>query len=275
MWLRIMEFREILVSAIIALVIGSVIGFAVAPRPDVSGLNLQIDELQQEVSTLQDEKNDLETSLQGKNNEVSTLEAENQQLQDQISQLSIQLPELNASLASISIRLVELNESLASRALEFNQLKEEYNEISIEYHALQSDYNTKLVQIRDLEAKTEYLEEAIIELEEKIDALQKTYEYSPGTWNIIKSWPGSADKTTELFYVLSDQMRIIWDLKVGENAYFDIKLYDENGDYIEGWLSLHEQPSGHTYAYIDPGFYHLEFFVLDCYYTVKVEVVVP
>lgn len=270
-----MEFREILVSAIIALVIGSVIGFAVAPRPDVSGLNLQIDELQQEVSTLQDEKNDLETSLQGKNNEVSTLEAENQQLQDQISQLSIQLPELNASLASISIRLVELNESLASRALEFNQLKEEYNEISIEYHALQSDYNTKLVQIRDLEAKTHYLEEAIIKLEETIDALQKTYEYSPGTWNRIKRWTGWADKTTELFYVPSDQMKIIWDLDVGKSAYFDIKLYNENRDYIDSWLSLSEQPSGETYAYLDPGFYYLEFSVLDCYYIVKVEAVVP
>lgn len=272
---RIMEFRYILIGVISSLVIGAVVGFVVAPRPDVSGLNLQIDEfegqvtrlqqevstLQDEVNTLQDEKNDFESSLQGKDNEISTLGAQNQQLEDQISQLSVQLS--------------ELNESLVSSALEYNQLKEEYDEISNEYYALQSDYNTKQVQIRDLEAKTQYLEEAIRELEEKIDILQKTFEYSPGTWTRIKKWTGSADKTTELFYVPSDQMRIIWDLDVGKYAYFSIKLYDEDGDYLEGWLLLNEQPSGETYAYVEPGFYYLEFSVSDCYYNVKVEVVIP
>ena len=96
-----------------------------------------------------------------------------------------------------------------------------------------------------------------------------------GQWNQIASWRGSSDKTTELFSVPAQQIRITWDLNSG-SRYFYITLHAQGADYLtDGWSDLAEQPQGDTMAYVDPGVYYLEFSVMDCTYSVTVEVYVP
>ena len=90
----------------------------------------------------------------------------------------------------------------------------------------------------------------------------------------VKTWTGSADRITELFYVPVNQIKISWDLDEDQYSSFTIWLYEEGDEYFtDGWLSLEAQPQGDTYAYIDPGYYYLEFSVYGCQYTVTVETV--
>ena len=218
-----MESKSILVGIVIGIIVGSLAGFIAAPQPDVSDLNLQIEQLQQQVNTLQDEKNNLETTLQTKNMEIEGFKTQIEQLQKQVDQVNSQLLELQASSISLS-----------------------------EYEA------------------------AINELESKINTLQQTFNYTPGTWNTINTWMGAADKTTGLFYVPSDQIRITWDLAVSQYSSFSILLYEEGSEYYtDAWMFLDSQPEGETHAYIEPGQYYLKFSVANCDYSVTLETIIP
>jgi len=100
-------------------------------------------------------------------------------------------------------------------------------------------------------------------------------EYVSETLETVKTWEGSADRKTELFYVPVNQIKISWNLKTSTYSHFTIWLYNANEDFsTDSWLSLEEQPQGETYAYINPGYYYLEFSVSDCQYTVIVETVI-
>jgi len=99
-------------------------------------------------------------------------------------------------------------------------------------------------------------------------------EYVSEELETMKTWTGSADRKTELFHVPVNQIKITWSLMPQQYSGFTIWLYEEGEEYpTESWLSLDEQPQGETYAYIDPGYYYLEFTVFKCQYTVTVETV--
>ena len=90
----------------------------------------------------------------------------------------------------------------------------------------------------------------------------------------VKMWIGSASRITDLFYVPVGQIKITWDIIPSEGyiTYFSIWLYERGSDTPNScWLGLEEQPIGETYAYIEPGYYYLEFTVINCRYVVTVE----
>lgn len=89
-----MESKSILVGIIIGVIVGIYLGVLKNPSPDVSGLELE--QLQQKVSTLQDEKNTLEASLQTKNTEISALKDQIDQLEAQIRVLEAQVTDLSS-----------------------------------------------------------------------------------------------------------------------------------------------------------------------------------
>ena len=102
------------------------------------------------------------------------------------------------------------------------------------------------------------------------------FDYQAGTWNTLKTWTGSSDRYTELFYIPSQQIRISWNLDLGGPSLFWISIYKEGDEYnTDSWGHLDEQPQGETMAYLDPGTYYLKFSVIDCTYRVSVEVYVP
>lgn len=99
-------------------------------------------------------------------------------------------------------------------------------------------------------------------------------EYISEELETVKTWTGSADRKTELFYIPVNQIKISWDLDTDQYSSFTIWLYEEGDEYYtDGWLSLDAQPQGETYAYIAPGYYYLEFSVYGCQYTVTIETV--
>ncbi|NVM55603.1 MAG: hypothetical protein HWN66_17985 [Candidatus Helarchaeota archaeon] len=101
------------------------------------------------------------------------------------------------------------------------------------------------------------------------------YDFINGQWNKIATFTGSADRITELFAIPSQQIRISWDLNVGQYGTFYISLYEFGDSYPVGSWHASDQPNGDTMAYISPGTYYLEFTVLDTSYDVTIEVYVP
>jgi len=102
------------------------------------------------------------------------------------------------------------------------------------------------------------------------------YDFINGQWNEIATWTGSASRTTELFSVPSLQIRITWDVDAGPISVFVIYLYEQGDTYpTDSWVDVSTQPQGETMAYINPGAYYLDFDVINCDYTVTVEVYVP
>ncbi len=91
----------------------------------------------------------------------------------------------------------------------------------------------------------------------------------------VLTFSGSTYRTTNLFYVPNNQIKISWELNPEDIAGFHIALYKEGGTFpTKSWLNLEDQPQGDTYAYISPGYYYLDFTALWCSYTVTVETVI-
>lgn len=100
-------------------------------------------------------------------------------------------------------------------------------------------------------------------------------EYVSEELETVKTWTGSAGRKTELFYVPVNQIKITWSLKTKQYASFSISLYEEGDEFFtDFWMSLEDQPQGETYSYISPGYYYLDFSVLNCEYIVTVETVI-
>ena len=112
---------------------------------------------------------------------------------------------------------------------------------------------------------------------EPYSGLVLEYDFINGQWNEIASWAGSASRTTELFVVPAQQIRITWDLNFTyEYPTFQIGLRElDDTFWTEYWMSLTDQPQGETMAHINPGTYYLVFEVYKCSYNVTVEVYVP
>ena len=99
-------------------------------------------------------------------------------------------------------------------------------------------------------------------------------EYISEELDTVLTFTGSADRKTNLFYVPVNQIKISWDLDADQYSYFTIFLFEEGDEYAtDSWMSLDDDPQGDTYAYIDPGYYYLEFSVSGCKYTVTIETV--
>lgn len=159
-----------------------------------------------------------------------------------------------------------------------NQLLDDYkslqSELDVAEKKLQDrieDYESLQLELDDREMHIQELGSTVEDLEDTIEGLQLAFNYTPGTGAVLKTWNGSADRTTELFHVPSNQTKITWRLELGQYPYFSIRMRNEKGVYVDSWLSLEEQPEGETYAYILPGNYYLEFSVVNCSYMVTVE----
>ena len=99
-------------------------------------------------------------------------------------------------------------------------------------------------------------------------------EYISEELETILTFSGSTTRKTNLFYVPVNQIKISWDLDGGQLSSFTMYLYEEGDNmYTDTWMSLEAQHQGDTYAYIDPGYYYLHFWVYSCDYTVTVETV--
>ncbi len=262
--LRIKDPRTIMIGIVIGLIVGGLLGF-VAPSSQIKTLTAEVSDLealtsqlQQEVGALQNETSTLQSTLQlkeseleTKNSEVNSLNDQVQQLQGQVDQLDTQFTQLNATSVSAS---------------KYDQLEEDYEELLSTYLIVQADNAEKQAKIQELRSLVQ-------ELEDKIDILHEFYNFTPGTWKTIKTWTGSIDKTTELFYIPSDEVKILWKLEVGTYSSCSIWLYNEQKEYVASWISLHEQPEGVTYAHITPGYYYLEIDVLNVNYVITMDTI--
>ena len=110
---------------------------------------------------------------------------------------------------------------------------------------------------------------------EPFSGYEMDFDYVAGTWNTLNTWTGSADRVTELFEIPSQQIRISWDLDVGEYGTFYISIHEQGSDYGSGSWHASEQPNGETMAYLEPGHYYLEFSSFRTQFDVTVEVYVP
>ena len=101
----------------------------------------------------------------------------------------------------------------------------------------------------------------------------------------LQVWQAHDSKITDLA-ILSQSRQVIsvsqeplirtWDLDTGQFPAFYIYLYEQGGAYpTDSWIDVSAQPQGETMAYINPGAYYLDFDVINCDYTVTVEVYVP
>ena len=97
-------------------------------------------------------------------------------------------------------------------------------------------------------------------------------KYTPRVARACATFTGSADRFTELFAIPSQQIRISWDLNLGQYSTFWITLYEFEASYqTESWHAS-DQPNGNTMAYISQGTYYLEFTAADTNYEVTIEV---
>ena len=104
-----MESKTLLIGLVIGIALGSVVGFIVAPQPDISSLNLHIDELessvatyriknddlQVQISSLEEDKETFQSSLIEKDTEITRLTNELNQLGDEISDLEAEISSLD------------------------------------------------------------------------------------------------------------------------------------------------------------------------------------
>lgn len=186
------------------------------------------------------------------------------ELQSQISELETEVSARTGALSELSSKYDQLQDDHQSLQSELEMVVKNLQDRIEECEALQGELDARDSRIQELESTIE-------DLEDTIERLQLVFNCTLGKWSVLNTWNGSADRTTELFYVPSNQTKITWSLDVGQYAYFSIRIRNEKGESVDSWLSLEQQPEGETYAYVDPENYYLEFSVLNCSYTVTIE----
>lgn len=88
---------------------------------------------------------------------------------------------------------------------------------------------------------------------------------------LIKTWTGSSDKTTDLFYVPTKQVRISWAIaKTSSYTQLMIVITNPQKTYFEYW-AIENDLLGETYAYLRPGNYYLEISAINVKYVVMIE----
>ena len=195
-----------------------------------------------------------------------------------LAETSPDVSDLQSKLDVFKAEVSSYTSALSDLTNDYDQLLDDYKSLQSELDATEKklqdrieDYEALQFELDDREMRIQELGSTVEGLEDTIKGLQLVFNYTPGTWSMLKTWNGSADRTTELFYVPSNQTKITWNLELGQYPYFSIRMRNEKGVYVDSWLSLEEQPEGEAYVYIDPGNYYLEFSVVNCSYTVTVE----
>ena len=140
--------KWIMVGAVIGLLIGGLAGFLISPSPDISGYQEQIEQLETQVTTLQDMAQDLEEELE---NSVSI---EYSDLEQMITQLQSKLEDV------VSVE-------------EYTTLENRFNELNSQLTSLQGEIDEK-------EDTIDELQKTISELEDRVPALPPT-EGEPGS----------------------------------------------------------------------------------------------
>ena len=163
-------------------------------------------------------------------------------------------------------KIAELDSQIAS-------LQDEIVQLQSQVSSLQNQLDSKNETMNLLKTQLSSQQVMIDELIDQIDVLIHICNYTPGTWNEIEAWTGSASKTTETFRVPSSQIRIKWSLDVNPLSNFTVSMYEEGYDQLVlRWSDLQNEPEGMAYGEIRPGSYYLGFSVDECEYNVTFEV---
>ena len=93
-------------------------------------------------------------------------------------------------------------------------MEKQVSDLQKQIGALQSQINEKDATISSLKAEIE-------ELKKLVPPLKK------GEWNLITTFTGITSRTTELFYIPSNEWRIKWEFKGGSLAIFYFYVYPE------------------------------------------------
>jgi hypothetical protein len=137
---------------------------------------------------------------------------------------------------------------------------------------LQGQVSTLQDQIQEKDSQISNLTSQIAELEQLIPPLTK------GEWNTIKTFIGSASKTTELFYIPSETWRINWTYTGGSLAIFGFFVYPEGETilYVESLSTMGASQSDVTYIYEGPESFYVKLVVANIdQWTLKIQAFVP
>jgi len=158
---------------------------------------------------------------------------------------------------------------------QITSLQDEITQLQSQVSSYQNQLDSKNETMNLLETQLSSQKVLIDELIDQIDVLIHICNYTPGTWNEIGAWTGSASSKTETFHVPSNQIRIKWSLDVTPLSNFTVSMYEED-QLVLSWSDLQNEPEGMAYGDIRPGSYYLGFSVDECEYNVTVEVfIVP
>lgn len=191
--------------------------------------------------------------------------------------LQNRIDELGGQVTNLQTQINNLQSQISEKDNQVSNLQSQISNKDAQISTLQTQIETRNTEITSLQAQVSEKESEITYLQSRIDELEALVPpYTKGEWNLLKTFSGSTERTTELFIIPSSEIKIGWDLKPGSYASFSIWLYDEQGKYVEAWLHLQEQLQGETYAHaLSTGNYYLELSVYDVQYTVVVEAWIP
>ena len=100
-----MERRVIIPMALFVagLMVGALLSYILTPHPDIKALNLQIEQLQEEVSNLQ-------SALSEKENKISSLSAQLEEISEERANLEKKLSDLEEEIDGLSKQVIKLND---------------------------------------------------------------------------------------------------------------------------------------------------------------------
>ena len=101
-----MERRAIIIPMalfVVGLITGSLLSYILTPHPNIKALNLQIEQLQEEVSSLQ-------SALSEKENKISSLSAQLKEISEEKTNLEKKLSDLEEEVNGLSKQVIKLND---------------------------------------------------------------------------------------------------------------------------------------------------------------------
>jgi gas vesicle protein len=102
-----MESKTFLIGLVIGIALGSVVGFMIAPQPDISSLNLHIDELESSIATYQTQNDDLQVH-------ISSLEEDKEAFQSSLAEKDAEIIRLTNDLSRLGDEISELEAEISS-----------------------------------------------------------------------------------------------------------------------------------------------------------------
>jgi gas vesicle protein len=102
-----MELKTLLIGLLIGFALGSVVGVIIAPQPDISSLNHQIDELESSIATCQTLNDDLQVR-------ISSLEEDREAFQSSLTEKDAEITRLTNDLSRLGDEISELEAEISS-----------------------------------------------------------------------------------------------------------------------------------------------------------------